>query len=106
MVERVIASDTGLTSGQASYEYRSELQQLHPRVIGWTSPRRQGKAVADELEARSLSCDESVSQAAPTLIIDNRGAVPAELIRRQALVSGARVEATRGKISVKTSPDR
>src|ERR1700733_10852818 len=91
MVERGVASDAGLTRGEASYQERPDPQQILSRVIARITTRHGRETVADEFEARCLSCDQSSSQAGTELIVDCC-AVPVQLIRSEALVSGARVE--------------
>ena len=106
VVEGIVASDTGLTGHQASDEERPELQQRISRVIAWISARRRREAITDEFEAGFLHREECCGQACTELLIGDGVAVPAQLIRCEAVVSRARVEATRGDIGVQPSAHR
>ena len=106
MVERVLTTDARRVCQQASDEERPSFQQLVTRMIARVSTRNGGEAVADELEAGILRGEQCCRQPRTDLVIDDRVAIAAELIRREPVVSGACVEAARGDVGIQSSSDR
>jgi hypothetical protein len=87
----------------AAGEQRFAAQEVDPRVVAWVASRRGTQRLAGQLEARLLDRGGGLLERRPRAVVGDRGAEAVELVAREPVVAGSRVEPARRQLGVQAS---